>query len=69
MIPFDIETKIIMYSYSFIWFDIHKYIRIHFGILQRKRSLDWIIFKKLIKYYSINGKLNYNRKKTYQISM
>ena len=55
-IPTEMIDKIIIYSYSFIWNDIHTNLRIHFGIIHRKRSLEWMIFKKLIKYYYINGR-------------
>lgn len=55
-IPNEMIDKIIIYSYSFIWNDIHTNLRIHFGVINRKRSLEWIIFKKLIKYYYINGR-------------
>lgn len=63
-IPNEMINKILIYSYSFIWDDIHTNLRIHFGIIDRKKSLEWILFKKLIKYHYINGWIHHKRNKT-----
>ena len=54
-VPKEMINKIIMYSYSFIWNDIHNHLHLHFCIKIRKQSLEWLLFKKLLHYYYING--------------
>ena len=36
-IPNEMIYKILIYSYSFIWDDIHTNLRIYFGIIDRKK--------------------------------